>query len=296
MIDYLKIMGIDHVDVPSYDFLRNLQKRHAEVFGWDTLDLVIGRKMGLEPEPIMRKFLIEKRGGLCFELNGAFCHLLRSLGFDVHFVLAHCLGFNERAVHYPVGTHPVGIVSMEEKKYLVDVAWAENTSRTPVPIQDGFRFSEVSGVYRLRADASHTHQDPCSAVDNIPLRPSQQEVPINADRFILEKFCLDEWWPQYCFSMCPYQLSDFSSTLQDFYWHPAYKSYRQFCCVKNTATGYRKLKGDEFIIQDNDSFSTKKIKPAEIPVFLKEEFRMAEQFVDHFADMALREGTDIVLT
>src|SRR5690349_10075918 len=86
---YLSRMGIEQLKEPNADFLFELTIKHMLAFGWDTIDLYLKRKISLEPEKIISKFIKEKRGGVCYESAIAFCYLLNRLGFDAYLASAY---------------------------------------------------------------------------------------------------------------------------------------------------------------------------------------------------------------
>ena len=79
---YLEKMQLEKKE-PSISYLNELTKRHQTVFPYENLDVTyFNREISLIPEKMMKKILLGKRGGYCFELNGLFCILLKTLGFD----------------------------------------------------------------------------------------------------------------------------------------------------------------------------------------------------------------------
>ena len=50
---------------------------------FENLDIGLGREIVLDPERFIQKIVCERRGGFCYELNGAFATLLSAMGFRV---------------------------------------------------------------------------------------------------------------------------------------------------------------------------------------------------------------------
>jgi len=63
--------------------LTALQRAHLTAVAFENLDVHAGNRVETGLEWSIPKLLDRDRGGWCFELNGAFSALLRSLGFDV---------------------------------------------------------------------------------------------------------------------------------------------------------------------------------------------------------------------
>lgn len=55
---------------------------------FENLSIHRGEDIVLEPEALVSKLVDRRRGGFCYELNGAFATLLSALGFAVEFLAA----------------------------------------------------------------------------------------------------------------------------------------------------------------------------------------------------------------
>jgi N-hydroxyarylamine O-acetyltransferase len=80
---YLKRIKISQLEKPDLSFLSKLQEQHLLTVPFENLDIHEGKKIVLEENRIFEKIVVNKRGGFCYELNGLFCWLLRSLNFSV---------------------------------------------------------------------------------------------------------------------------------------------------------------------------------------------------------------------
>ncbi|WP_326836919.1 arylamine N-acetyltransferase [Amycolatopsis rhabdoformis] len=82
--EYLRRIGAErpaHADLAS---LRELQRRHLESVPFENLGRYLGEEIDLTEAGVLEKIVRQRRGGLCYELNGAFALLLEDVGFDVH--------------------------------------------------------------------------------------------------------------------------------------------------------------------------------------------------------------------
>ncbi len=68
---------------PTLAVLRDLQYRHVLGVTFENLDVLLGRRIRLEPEALIEKLVHARRGGYCFEQNGLFGYVLAALGFVV---------------------------------------------------------------------------------------------------------------------------------------------------------------------------------------------------------------------
>ncbi len=72
----------------SVETLRELHKAHLLSVPFENLDIHLKRPIILDEQKLVAKILAERRGGICYELNGAFCSLLSALGFQVSILSA----------------------------------------------------------------------------------------------------------------------------------------------------------------------------------------------------------------
>jgi N-hydroxyarylamine O-acetyltransferase len=163
----------------SEETLRQLHKAHLLSIPFENLDNHVGRRIILEEEKMIRKLVEERRGGICYELNGAFCALLRELGFEVSMLSAGVArdsgGFD------PPFDHMTLMVNLEQR-WLADVGFGD-CFREPLLLDA--RNEQVQGddAYRLSEDDGH---------------------------LILFRREDGDWKPQYRFTLEPYPYSAFS--------------------------------------------------------------------------------------
>ena len=89
------------------------------------------------------KIVTRRRGGYCFEVNGAFAALLRSLGYRVSLLSAR--------VHGPSGFGPLSHLALRvdlDEPWLVDVGFGRN-SELPLRLDDRGEQNDVRGVFRI---------------------------------------------------------------------------------------------------------------------------------------------------
>lgn len=67
----------------TLETLRRLHRAHVLTVPFENLDIHDGRQVVLDEARLIEKIAGERRGGFCYELNGAFAALLRELGFSV---------------------------------------------------------------------------------------------------------------------------------------------------------------------------------------------------------------------
>ncbi len=67
----------------TVETLRGLHRCHMFAVPFENLDIGLGRKIVCDEDAFIRKIVGQRRGGFCYEMNGAFAALLRELGFRV---------------------------------------------------------------------------------------------------------------------------------------------------------------------------------------------------------------------
>src|SRR3954447_10763487 len=77
---------------PTAETLRRLQVAHLLTVPFENLSIHRGEPIELDDEALFEKMVVRRRGGFCYELNGLFAALLRSLGFEVVMLAAGVMG------------------------------------------------------------------------------------------------------------------------------------------------------------------------------------------------------------
>lgn len=251
---YLDLIQIGSIKSSSLESLAHLQSNHLETLAWNTLDVFLGRKVILDPNIILNKFISEKRGGLCYELNGAFCYLLNQLGFDAYLSTCFALNYHDDPFDFPSDTHAIIIVNFENDKYLVEVGFGD-LIKNPVKIENQFHYQDKSGEYRLLL---------------------REEIK----RFQLERLCDSGWKPQYHFEVTPRDLKSFTPNLEVVYRHPTYQKLNY---IRPDKQGVQILKDDQYIVRKNQKIETYLFEElGGIKAILKGELGIAEQFVNEY--------------
>src|SRR4051812_31690162 len=91
---YLERIGIrpEQIGPPSPELLRELHVRHLESVPFENLSIHLGEPIVLDEDALLDKVIRRRRGGFCYELNGAFGALLTALGFAVEYRAARVFG------------------------------------------------------------------------------------------------------------------------------------------------------------------------------------------------------------
>ena len=140
---YLDRIGIERPDRPDLDYLRRLHRRHLHTVPFENLSIHLGEDIPLETDVLFEKIITRRRGGYCFEVNGVFSALLRSLGYRVSLLAARVNG--------PSGFGPLSHLALRvdiDEPWLVDVGFGRH-AELPLRLEDRGEQNDVRGVFRI---------------------------------------------------------------------------------------------------------------------------------------------------
>lgn len=159
---YLARIGVNTEVAPDLQSLEMLQRAHLTAVPFENLDVYYRRGVRTTAEWSVPKIVERRRGGWCFELNGAFSCLLEALGFEVRRLAATVL----YDTISPMPTHLTLEVTLD-RPYLVDVGFGDSFIR-PLPLDGpgphdggpepyGFIFDGQTTTLVSTSDASVVH-------------------------------------------------------------------------------------------------------------------------------------------
>ena len=158
-----------------------LHRAHMQSVPFENLDIRLGRKIACEQESFIRKIVDQRRGGFCYELNGAFAALLTALGFKVTLLSARVP--REDGTEGPEFDHVALRIDLEEP-WLADVGFGDSFPE-PLRLQIGLEQSQERRKFRIVEGNGSLHME-------------------------MEERGRD-WKRQYSFSLTPRQLGDFAA-------------------------------------------------------------------------------------
>lgn len=120
---YLERIKYDSDLKTTKENLFKLQRHHLLYVPFENLDIHYGRKISLNLLEFFEKIVIKNRGGFCYELNGLFNELLKTIGFNSQLISGRV--YVESNVYGQEFDHMAIIVVIENKSYLVDVGFGK---------------------------------------------------------------------------------------------------------------------------------------------------------------------------
>ncbi len=131
---------------PTLKVLKNLQKAHLFTVPFENLDIISGTPIKLDIEKLFDKIVLNNRGGFCYELNGLFYELLKTIGFEVKMVSARV--FDKKKGFGAEFDHMAIITRINEIDYLTDVGFGE-FAFTPLKIELNTIQKDKRGLFKI---------------------------------------------------------------------------------------------------------------------------------------------------
>lgn len=204
---YLDRVAYSGPTEPSAENLRALHYAHLLAVPFENLDISLGRKIVANEDSILNKVVALRRGGFCYELNGAFAALLRALGFHVTLLSARVA--RATGGEGPEFDHLALRVDLDEP-WLADVGFGESFLE-PLRLEMGIEQTDPAGTFRLVEYDGRIH---------------------------MEKREPDATWkPQYSFTLQPRCLEEFAGMCHFHQTSPDSSFTRKRVCSQATPTG-----------------------------------------------------------
>ncbi len=137
MIDldaYFARIGYAGSREPTLDTLAAIHRHHARSIPFENLDVLLGRRIGIDAASIERKLVSARRGGYCFEQNGLLAEILRALGFHVTPLIAR-VRWQVAAENATALTHMLLRAEIDGASFLADVGFGSMSLARPLALQ-----------------------------------------------------------------------------------------------------------------------------------------------------------------
>ncbi|WP_338676621.1 arylamine N-acetyltransferase [Streptomyces sp. SCSIO 30461] len=181
---YLRRIGAARPERLDAGTLRELQHRHLLAVPFENLSVHLGEDIVLEDKPLLDKVVEARRGGFCYELNGAFAVLLSALGFGVALLQARTFGKDGRlGIPYD---HLTLRVETEDGTgpWFADVGFGEH-SRCPLLVEERGDQPDPAGTFRV-AEAPDGDLD--------VLRDGKPQFRVDRRPRVLTDFAAGAWY------------------------------------------------------------------------------------------------------
>jgi len=199
---------------------------------FENLDIALGNKIVCDEDAFVHKIVERRRGGFCYELNGAFAGLLRALGFRVTLLSARVPRDDGSAS--PEFDHLALKIDLDEP-WLADVGFGDSfleplLMKSPKEqLQDGRRFRVVDRGASLHVEKAEPN---------------------------------DAWKSQYSFTLTPRSLTDFAAMCHYHQTSPVSHFTQKRICTRATPAGRITLT-DRKLIFTRDGVKEEKLVESE---------------------------------
>ncbi|MDP9845944.1 arylamine N-acetyltransferase family protein [Streptosporangium lutulentum] len=147
MDGYLKRIGASRPTRPDAESLRELQLLHLLAVPFENLSIHLGEPVVLDDQALVEKVVDRRRGGFCYELNGAFAVLLRSLGYQVTMLSAQVAG-RDGSLGPPFAHVALRVNGPDTGLWLVDVGFGA-FSHHPLRLDLRTDQADPGGTFRV---------------------------------------------------------------------------------------------------------------------------------------------------
>lgn len=177
---YLARIGAERPVRPDDEALRELHLRHLLTVPFENLGIHLGEDLVLDEDALVAKVVDRRRGGFCYELNGAFATLLRALGFEVELLAARVIGDEGLGVPYDHMALRVG-------PWLADVGFGSH-AHFPLRLDERGDQDDPGGVFRVAETPEGAEGD----IDVI--KDGKPEYRLETRARALRDFEIGCWW------------------------------------------------------------------------------------------------------
>jgi N-hydroxyarylamine O-acetyltransferase len=206
---------------PTPDTLRGIHRAHLLAVPFENLDIHQKRKISIDQNAFVRKIVEERRGGFCYELNGAFAALLSHLGFRLS--MLSCRVARDNDAEGPDFDHLALLVECEGQ-WLADVGFGDSYLE-PLRLDIGAEQSQDGRTFRIAQRGERLRVE--------KLEPS------------------GSWKHQYSFGLAPHRLEEFAAMCHFHQTSPgSHFTHKRFCSIA-TADGRVTLAGMQLILTRN---------------------------------------------
>ncbi|HCG35114.1 MAG TPA: acetyltransferase, partial [Clostridiales bacterium] len=135
---------------PTKELLFSLHFAHVTRVPFENMDILNRIPLDLEEDALFDKIVVRNRGGICFEVNCLFAHLLRKLGYT-------CIDYAARWIKgvtgNPMRRHRVFQAKLPTgEAYICDVGNGQRCPRYPVPFIPDVNHPQWGEVYNIALD------------------------------------------------------------------------------------------------------------------------------------------------
>lgn len=216
---YLDLLGAE-AGTP----LAELHRAHLQVVPFENLDIHLKRPIRLNEDAFFEKVVLQRRGGFCYELNGLFARLLRTLGYGVTLLNARVATRPDGGAYGPDFDHLALLVEDASGRWLADVGFGE-CFMEPLRLDERGVQTQDGRAWRLAEDGQG---------------------------LVVWREAASGWEATYAVSLTPHALADFAGMCHHHQTSPESHFTRGRLCTRATPDGRITLKEGALVITTGD--------------------------------------------
>ena len=133
----LERIGISRPVAPTAEALMSLHEAFSLAIPYENISIQLAERNSLDARTALPRLSSGRRGGWCYDLNGAFGLLLAECGFQVRRVTG--AGSRETLGDFWIGSHLVLLVDLPEGPWLADVGYGDGPVRAVPLVEHEFQ-------------------------------------------------------------------------------------------------------------------------------------------------------------
>ncbi|MEC4014809.1 arylamine N-acetyltransferase family protein [Streptomyces sp. H27-D2] len=180
---YLRRIDAARPTRPDAAALRELHLRHLSAVPFENLSIHLGEDIELVEKSLLDKIVQGRRGGFCYEVNGAFAALLGALGFEVTLLAARVHGRDGLGIPYDHLALRVETCD-DSGPWLADVGFGDH-SHYPLALDSRTEQADPGGTFRI---------DEAPDGDLDILKDGTPEFRLEQRPRVLSDFTTGSWW------------------------------------------------------------------------------------------------------
>ncbi|MPY63170.1 arylamine N-acetyltransferase family protein [Streptomyces spongiae] len=195
---YLRRIGAERPAGPTIEVLRELHVRHLRAVPFENLSIHLGEEIVLDENALLDKVVGARRGGFCYELNGAFAALLTTLGFEVTLLAGRVFGKGDR-VGIPYDHLALRVGTADGGEWLADVGFGAH-SLFPLAFGERGEQEDPGGTFRVveaaeREEAQREDGERAGKFGDVDvLRDGKPVYRLEVRPRVLGDFVVGAWW------------------------------------------------------------------------------------------------------
>ncbi|XP_063062784.1 arylamine N-acetyltransferase, pineal gland isozyme NAT-10-like [Engraulis encrasicolus] len=145
---YLNRIGYSGSALPTLETLQQVHRCHMLNVPFENLTTHSGGKTQLDIPWLYDKIVVQRRGGVCYEINGLFSWLLAQLGYQTTILAAQVRSRFTNA-YGPPFDHFITMVTLDGHRWLCDVGFGA-CFEMPLSLETQAPQKQAHGVFRLK--------------------------------------------------------------------------------------------------------------------------------------------------